>query len=148
MTPFKQFVIRHTFVLSVLALGGLLWLGVYASTTHIDPLRGCAIRLDTLPVSGDRGALRSAVRTLRASDPAAYDTLCTYVDTISEKRCIARDWHIDPSVPTTLHEGCYVRGTRTVYVAPVLRSELSTAERAALLATYAGYSRDFWETGE
>lgn len=145
MTGMRGYLSRHVLLVTVIILC-VCGLAVHTLiTTHINLSPWCSIKIEVDMLSGDRASVRQALKYLQTSDPGAYQIACAYVDTIVEKYCLVGDPHIDPSTWTSRPQGCYVRGSRNIYIAPAAYKPITTIERANLLARYAGYSKAFWE---
>ncbi len=132
--------------------GRLIWIAILAIliyfalniSSYFDPLSFCRIKIQSDIVRGEGSTIKSAVKYIKAESPSGYDVLCRYVDVIAEKRCVVGDKRIDPSVPD-FPDGCYVRGTKTIYLlATKDKSSATIQKRASLILKFAGMSRAFW----
>ena len=69
----------------------LLW-GWLCAFAWFDPIALCRIHIDVELLEGERDPIRAAIEVVRQEDPAAYRTLCRWVDRIQEERqCDAGD---------------------------------------------------------
>jgi hypothetical protein len=135
--------IKYIVILSVIVLfiyGG--WRSIIGYF-NVFPYCNISIRMDIL--RGDKKSIKKAVRSIRKADQAAYKTLCKYVDRIEEKRCYRADGHIDSASFQEMHEGCYVRGSRTIYIMP-FKHAIYKDSRDEVIKALAGKSRNFWES--
>jgi hypothetical protein len=149
----------------IVAIVGLVllwgWLRAFA---WFDPIALCRIHIDVELLEGERDPIRAAIEVVRREDPAAYRTLCRWVDRIQEERqCDAGGPQAHPRVggqsvsapgasePPLLRAreapGCYVRGSWVI----VLRrppdgggGPALVRLRAEALKRLAGYSQAFW----
>jgi hypothetical protein len=143
MTPRKIFKTIKNWALFLIVLtliyGG--WRTVFAYF-HPYPYCDISIRKDIL--RGDSKSIREALRTLRREEQTAYATVCEYVDRIEEKRCYNADGHVNQTAYEKEHEGCYIRGSQTIYLKPYEYSNDVVAARSKSIAALAEKSKKFW----
>jgi hypothetical protein len=123
----------------ILLYGG--WRFVFA---HFHPLPYCNISIRKDILRGDTRSIREALSTLRRTNTEAYKTVCRYVDRIEEKRCFNADGHVDDVAFQKTHDGCYIGGSRTIYLMPQEYSADLVARRADSIKALAEKSREFW----
>lgn len=105
----------------------------------------CYISIDSVGLSGNTKTIGKALSLLKKHDPAGYRMVCRYVDRINERRCVGSDWNIDPAHRGYDASGCYIRGSKIIYVKPDESDSATTiAERAGVIKKYAEYSKRFW----
>jgi len=115
---------------------------VVSRFSYLDPVSFCYISVEKDILRGNRQTVFKAIKTIKASDKKAYKELCEYAGLIREGYCSTSSRDYDTiNIP-----GCYLRGSKTVYLKPVAEDSVAvTAERAEALKKFAGYSKDFWE---
>lgn len=133
------------YVLVFLVLAGF-WYGFLAISSYVDITHWCRIKIDDDEVlGGNRQTILQAIQRLAREDPEAYQTFCRAVDTITEKRCLGADPRVSGYERGLQEPGCYIRGSRTVALAPLREGgEVAVASRAAALKRYARLSARFW----
>ena len=130
----------------VLSVAAFFWFLFMSSTGYLHVIPWCRIKIQHDVLRGGQTFIKASIKQLKSRDRDAYQALCGYVDVIYERACVGADWHIyDPKI---LYDkpGCYVRGTRTIYLSPkqnFLKDEM--AERAKELKRLAEHSKAFWE---
>lgn len=77
--------------------------------------------------------------------PSEYQTLCDFVDTISETYCIIASEN-GPIITYADSVGCYIKGTKTVFIQPQSTNKAVRDNEALAdsLAKYAKHSEQFW----
>ena len=112
--------------------------------SYFDPATFCYIGIDNDWAQGNQKTIQKAIRQLKAQDKVAYRTLCSSVDAIIEDYCMV----IDASgggVSQPDASGCYVKGSKIIYVRPTKDESLAmVSQRAATIKKYAEYSKNFW----
>lgn len=135
------------YLLSLLVLAGFGY-GFLAISSYVDITHWCRIKIDDDEVlGGNRQTIIQAIQRLALEDPEAYQTLCRSVDTITEKRCLGADPRVAGYERGLQEPGCYIRGSRTVALAPLREGgDVAVADRATALKRYAQLSALFWES--
>ena len=127
---------------------GIISIFMYLSLnifSYFDPFSFCRIKIHSDILNGDRSTIKKALRRLKSSNPSDYRYVCRYVTAISEGRCMNGDPRVDASFVNPDSAGCFIRGTKMIYIRPTKNVSIATVEdRAKLIATYARMSRDFW----
>lgn len=117
--------------------------------SYFDARSMCYISIDNDVARGEQSTITSAIKILKKEDPAAYATLCKYVDIVSENECRECDPRGDSTCILsyeTIPAGCYIKGTKVIYLLPEKDvSEKTVKKRANLIKKYAEYSKNFWE---
>lgn len=118
------------------------------SFSYFDPINLCYIKLKGDSLRGNEKTISDALKQIKKQDKKVYQMICKNVDIISEKFCVVRDAHIDRSAFLTGNDfpGCYVRGSRVIYLHPQqAQSQKIIDDRAKDIQYYAGLSKNFWE---
>ena len=130
-------------VLGVLCAAVFSWLWF---TGYVSLIPWCRVKIHHHVLSGDKGLIRKAISQLRASDEDGFRALCRYVDAIYERVCYGADWNITDASQWYRKPGCFVKGSRAVYLTPTKNQTRSAvANRAVDLGRFAKYAREFWE---
>ena len=125
--------------------------GIYMTiniVNYFDPFGGGYLNIDGDIVSGNKETIKAAIRYLGKTDRTAYRNLCTVVDRVSEKNCIIADQRIDSKgfIEGLNLDGCYVKGTRTIYLRPDKSDSPDVIEgRARTIKHYTEAVARFWE---
>ena len=141
---------KGEFVILVIFFGIVLFMIYYMVNmfSYFDPGRWCYIKIEGDIMAGNESTVREAIFVLKNHDAAAYQSLCQYVDRVSERNCIVAD---HKTAKKDFEEGwdqpgCYVRGTKTIYLKPTKDdTEDVIQERAWVIKKYTGYSKNFWD---
>ena len=141
---------KGEFMLLIIFLSIVLFMIYYMINmfSYFDPARWCYVKIEGDIVSGSETTIRKAILVLKKDDPAAYESLCHYVDRVSERNCIVADHKISKKeFEEGWHQlGCYVRGTKTIYLKPTrVETEDVIQERAWVIKKYTEYSKNFWD---
>lgn len=116
--------------------------------SYFDPISWCRLGIDEDIMGGNEKTIRAAISLLKKTDETAYRELCRHIDRIGEKNCIIADQTIDPKRFKEGWElpGCYVNGTKIIYLKPTKsESQETIEERAWTLKHYTEFSKNFWE---
>lgn len=122
-----------------------LWIYIFVGyNNHMDNPNKCFIRINKDIIRGNRDTVFTALLSLRETNYVDYVEICKYVDTISESYCLMGD-----SKTPKLHQldtkGCYLKGTKTIFIEPVADDTPETIEnRKEQLLKYGRLSRDYW----
>lgn len=114
------------------------------SVSYFDPFAFCYIGIDNDVLRDNQATISKALRLIQHEDRASYSTVCRYVDAIIEDYCTATD-AMGEGVAAVDAAGCYVRGSKLIYVRPAKdTSEATVRGRAETITTYAERSKNFW----
>lgn len=128
------------------AASGAIFLIYLLITSYVDVFSFCAIKVEGDMVIGNRGAIIAAIKMLKKQNKKSYQTLCGYVERIIENDCLAVEPRIDSSWKGLYADGCYIRGSKTIYIKPEKNGDSqSVANRSRALMRYADYSKRFWK---
>jgi len=114
---------------------------------YFDIVNLCYIRTEGDLVRGNEKTIKQALKYLKNNKKNDYKMVCKYTDTISEKYCILADDDIDPEL---LKEGwnlpgCYVRGSKNIYLTPSQNNEEEDIrQKAEAIIKYSNFSKEFW----
>jgi len=125
----------------------LLWGSWQMFFDYLHPYPYCSIEIKKHFSRGDAQSIKEALSTLRENDLAAYKTVCRYVERIEERRCYNADARIDYGAFSMDHEGCYIRGTNTIYLKPVKYSKQNVELRIEAIKALGEKSKNFWTKG-
>ncbi len=141
---------RHTFetvksLVIFLAIILLLYAGWQMAFGYFYPYPYCNIDVKRDILRGDAQSIEEALATLRRNDAGAFKTACKYVDVIEEKRCFNAEGRVDRGAFKKTHEGCFIKGTHTIYLLPRKYDEETVRVRADAIRALSEKSRRFWE---
>jgi hypothetical protein len=106
----------------------------------------CYIGLDKDILSGNKETMRQAISLLKRKNREDYKNLCRYVDTISEKYCFAFDPRVENEGQDPWRPGCYVKGSKTIYLKPEKeKSDTIIKQRAEDIKKFMLMSKAYWE---
>lgn len=109
----------------------------------------CYIGLEKDVLAGNKKTMRQAIDLLKKKNKEDYKNLCKYVDVISEKYCFAFDPRVEGSSKNAQQPGCFVKGSKTIYIKPEEReSDAIIAGRAEEIKKFMLMSKDFWENDQ
>ena len=115
--------------------------------SYFDPFSFCYIGIDNDFFRGNQKTIKQALHLLKQQDRAAYRTVCRYIDAIIEDNCLFRDAR-GGGVSRPDVEGCYIVGSRLMYMRPTEESyDVIVRGRAETIKKYSAYSKSFW-TGQ
>lgn len=105
----------------------------------------CRVKIDMMSTRTSRNEIADAIRLLKKNDQESYKIFCRHVNRVSENYC--RLSHKSGSSAKGWNEGgCYIRGSKTIYLRPNDRdAKFTTQQRAELLKKYSRASKNFWE---
>ncbi len=134
----------------IILVGLLLLVSIFIINrfSYFNPLSMCYIKIEGNIVSGNEETIQKAIRKIKKTDKTAYKNLCKYVDKISEKNCVIADWHIarDEFDTGWRLPGCYVKGTKTIYLLPEKKDSTEIVEkRAEKIKEISEFSKDYLE---
>jgi hypothetical protein len=107
----------------------------------------CYVKIKNPSLSNNKGSILEAIKLIKASDPVSFGTFCRNIDTIVITNCMGSDWHLGDKIVGNDSAGCYIKGSKTIYLNPIQSKKLSTEEMSSLLEKYSVASREFWESG-
>ena len=114
--------------------------------SYFDLFSLCRIKIHSDVVSGNRATIKKALHLLKKSSYTDYSRACRSIDTISENDCMPGDPRVDPAFTSYRPEGCYIKGTKMMYIDPIEEnSSQIISKRAQLIAKFAKMSSDFWD---
>lgn len=131
-------------ILALLSLFAVPVIFVFSKLNHFDPINGCYIRIKNEIRSENKDSIKNAILSIKSESLGDYKTLCQYVDQIYEENCVAGHKN-NPNLTYLDIDGCYIKGTRVVYVKPEknVESDLLQSRKNALIK-YANESKAFW----
>lgn len=119
---------------------------VINSFAYFDASSMCYTSISKDILKGNKKTIIRAIKNIKRRDKGEYQTFCKYVNRVSERYCIASDWHLDKNWKKNADgKNCYIKGSKTVYLYPRKDSDAGTVkERADALTELSKLSRDFW----
>lgn len=112
---------------------------------YFDPLNMCRIRIHADLVTGNKKSITQALSLLKKEDRGSYNIACQYVDRIYERTCFGADWHIDRSQRGSKEPGCYVKGSKSIYIKPDFKQDSDSANtRKESIKKYSQLAREYW----
>ena len=131
------------YVITLVCCMALLYLALN-TFDYFDPMTLCYVRINKELVGGRRDTIKQAIRLLKKTDKPSYRTLCAYVSRIRERICIGSDWHIENPPRGINANGCYIRGTKTIYLKPRPdEGDAVVAQRMQTIRIYSQLSAEF-----
>lgn len=123
----------------------IIYISVLKIFSYYDVTSLCHIKIDGDILRGNKKAIKSSIVLLKKEDKPSYQTLCKYVDTISENFCYNCDQRGDAECKYVSQPACFIKGSKTIYLNPdKSNSGESINARAELLKKYADSSKNFW----
>ncbi len=114
---------------------------------YFDPINFCYINIEGDILRGNSHTIQQVIKNIRKNDTETYKTLCAYVHTIHEEYCLGSDWSLDKTYRGLDTPGCYIKGSKVIYLTPNSKEDGATIEkRYQALIKYAKYSKEFWES--
>lgn len=111
---------------------------------YLDPFNLCYINIEGDVTRGNSKTIHQAIEQIKKTDEAAYRDLCHFVNVVSENVCMADD----PNRPSAWRDdvnGCYLRGSKVIYLNPSRETgENIVAYRARIIKIYSQKSKGFW----
>jgi len=113
---------------------------------YLDFSEPCYIKIYSSSLSGNRQTLVEALEKLKVRDPVNYRNVCRYVSVISESPCITSQKY-GSQVQNLDVDGCYIKGSKIIFVRPDSRSDPSVVEnRIDTIVKYTQESMKFWNS--
>lgn len=113
--------------------------------SYIDIVSGCKIGIYHDIIRGNRNTIIEAIKQVKSRNKDAYHILCNSVDQISENYCVGSDWNIDSSRRGENADGCFIKGSKVIYLRPSLvESSAMVDRRADALEKYSLMSQNYW----
>lgn len=122
----------------------LVFLFLNFSFSYFNIPDSCYIKIKNPGLASNRSNVKKAIRFLKKSDRKAYDAFCRYADTIIESDCMGSDWHLNEEMRGHKSAGCYIKGSKTIYLNPLLTRPLPQEKISELIAKYSLMSEKFW----
>ena len=117
---------------------------IYSTLNYVDVTKGCLVKISHDMLRGGRTSIRKALAEIKKTDPALYNNICSYVDIIYERRCLVVG-DVYPSVRTLDSDGCYIAGTKIIYINPISDSEQNSVElRKIAITKYTSLATTYW----
>ncbi len=114
------------------------------STNYFDPINACYIKIQGDVLKGDESTVRKALTYVRSTDRNKYITVCKYVNKIVENTCLTSDPHF--GYPENIPDACFIKGSRTIYLAPSEDTSVRTVTKRALdIVNMSEKSKEFWK---
>ncbi|PIU75436.1 MAG: hypothetical protein COS76_00805 [Candidatus Portnoybacteria bacterium CG06_land_8_20_14_3_00_39_12] len=130
-------------VMMIIVVGFSVWL--INLFDYLDPFNLCYINIESDVTRGNTKTIHQAIEQIKKADKSDYRNLCHFVNVISENLCMADDpnrssaWRDDVS-------GCYLRGSKVIYLNPSRAVDEGTiAHRARIIKIYSQKSKNFWQ---
>lgn len=120
------------------------WLNFSA---HFDPVNLCRIKIESTSIKHNKKTIEQAVKLLKKQDLDAYTILCKNINTIGEKTCVIADPHVEEKtyLQGTQEPGCYVKGSKTIYLNPRQLKTDDLKKIAGHITKYSKFSKIFWQ---
>lgn len=117
---------------------------LFLSFSYLDVWNSCYVKIKTPGLASRKSEIKEAIKYLKSSDKEAYKNFCRYSDHIIETSCMGSDWHLDEKVRGQDSAGCYIKGSKTIYLNPLILKSLSKEKISELLKKYALSAKKFW----
>jgi hypothetical protein len=122
----------------------LIYIFIYSSNNYIDIFNFCAIDIYEDVHEGNKETIKVALKTIKNTDKSSYEDVCRYVELIDENLCPI-DHAYGGAWTYNNQPGCYVKGSRVIYISPNQSSKDSiVTQRAQAIRKYAGLSKTYW----
>jgi hypothetical protein len=147
--PLTKYEKIKSWIVGIAIVSLFLYFGMN-TLSYFDPINMCYINIEKDVLSGNRETIKKAIKMVKRNSSSDYRNLCKYISNIQERHCMGGDWHFGAtqtaeSIPGYFSTGCYILGTKTIYLLPEENDSASIIEkRANALIKYSAYSKDFW----
>ena len=125
-----------------------IWYLINANSNYVDAMSFCRIRINGDILRGNKDTIKQALKRIKATDIESYETICNYVNNITESYCVDSDHNLDISAAQAGFEwpGCFIKGSKTIYLKPEsINSQEIVLRRTAVIKKYASYSKKYWD---
>ena len=129
--------------ISILFISGVVAIGLFLIVDYFDYFdiqNFCYIRIEAVPKSEDKAAVKTVLKSLKEENPSQYVSLCDYVRFIMVEPCLLGE-AASSDVNYLGVSGCYIKGSKTIYIRP----GTSDDEKKEALIRYSSMCRDFWK---
>ncbi|HBB36639.1 MAG: hypothetical protein UX02_C0001G0003 [Candidatus Moranbacteria bacterium GW2011_GWC1_45_18] len=137
----KKHLVKFAVVLTIF----FIYLNI--SYSHFNVLDSCFVKIKAPGLNSRKSEIKEAIKYLKSTDKEAYKNFCRQTDSIIETSCMGSDWHLDGKVRGQDSPGCYIKGSKTIYLNPLILKSFSADKIAGLLKDYSRMGRDFWDSG-
>lgn len=117
------------------------------SFSYFSVLDSCYVKIKEPGLASRKSEIKEAIKYLRITDREAYKNFCRYTDSIIETVCMGSDWHLNDKFRGQDSAGCYIKGSKTIYLNPLVLKSFSTEKISELLKKYSLLGKEFWEGG-
>jgi len=138
----KKYFIRLGIILAI------AYIFLFLSFSYFNVFDFCFVKIKVPGLASSKENIKKAIRLLKKSDSATYSTFCRSIDTIVESDCRSSEWNLNQKVEGQDSPGCYVKGSKTIYLNPLITRSLGEKEISELLRKYSKLSSDFWASKE
>lgn len=153
----QQLIQKPTFLIELITkiVVFVIVLAIYLTLTNLNSYVNvypfCRISVEQDVLRGNGQTINAALDQIRDQDPKSYQTVCKYVSTITEDTCLIFDNAIGQANSqtqlATVNQGCYVKGTKNIYLTPTHDTNDQTiSARADAIKKYASFSQAFWQS--
>jgi len=125
----------------------IVFLFLTFSFSYFSLFDSCYIKIKEPGLASRKSEIKEAIKYLKITDREAYKNFCRYTNYIIETSCMGSDWHLNEKIRGQDSAGCYIKGSKTIYLNPLILKSLSAEEISDLLKKYSNLSKEFWETG-
>ena len=132
-------------------LGIFIFLAIFAififfilnAFSYFDPMNFCYVNISEKYLNNDKDTIIKAIKKIKEEDKKSYKDFCHYVNEIIEDRCFAGDPNFSQSLLNREIAGCYIKGSRTIYLNP---DKTGVEEKSHLIKRYSQKSKEFWQS--
>jgi len=142
MSEFNEKIKKYLIKLGIIS--GLIYVFLFFSYSHFNVFEPCFVKIRVPVIASSKAKIKKAIKFLKRSDHAAYGTFCRHVNTIVESDCLGSDWHLSNEIRGQDAPGCYVKGSKTIYLNPLKTRAMSEEKISELLKENSELSQEFW----
>jgi hypothetical protein len=117
------------------------------SFSYFNIFDSCYIKIKEPGLASRKSEIKEAIKYLKITDREAYKNFCRHTDSIIETVCMGSDWHLNEKFRGQDSAGCFIKGSKTIYLNPLVLKSLSVEEVADLLKKYSLLGKEFWDSG-
>lgn len=118
---------------------------LFSNKYYFDIQESCLIKLTSQKTDNTKDLTKEAISILKSEDPGLYVSLCSNISHIRESYCIEAADN-NPNIKYLQISGCYIKGTKTIFVTPGFGKDADQilSMRLDALKTYPKFSATFW----
>lgn len=115
---------------------------IISTASYLDITNFCYISIDGDVIRGNEKTIKVAIKNIKNNDYSTYENVCRNINKITEMYCPDP---IDPLKFGEDIEGCYIKGSKIIYLKPNADNTSQLIEkRSETIIKLSKYSKKFW----